>query len=127
MLISNNTRLASAFMQYSSGDNVDAITTRANQLSIINEFASSLIRIVDLDELYDYVTHQVVKRLGFDECSIFIADLEKQILNQVSSIHNTMILKTNSSQFRFQKVFAAMCLKPAAPKLLATYHKTSVT
>ncbi|MEC8328352.1 MAG: GAF domain-containing protein, partial [Pseudomonadota bacterium] len=74
-------------MQYSSGDNVDAITTRANQLSIINEFASSLIRIVDLDELYDYVTHQVVKRLGFDECSIFIADLEKQILNQVSSIH----------------------------------------
>ena len=87
MLTSNNTRLASAFMQYSSGDNVNAITTRANQLSIINEFASSLIRIVDLDELYDYVTHQVVKRLGFDECSIFIADLEKQILNQVSSIH----------------------------------------
>lgn len=74
-------------MHYSSGENVDAMTNRANQLSIINEFASSLIKIVELDELYDYVTHQVVKRLGFDECSIFIADLENQTLNQVSSIY----------------------------------------
>lgn len=58
---------------------------KSDQLTIINEFASSLIRITDLEELYDYVTNQVVKRLGFEECSIFIADLEQQSLNQVAS------------------------------------------
>ena len=74
-------------MQYSSNDDVDAIKLRAKQLSIINEFASSLIRITQVDELYDYVTHQIVKRLGFDECSIFIADIEQSELVQVSSLN----------------------------------------
>ncbi|WP_372768822.1 EAL domain-containing protein [Pseudoalteromonas sp.] len=110
-------------MQYSSSDNVDAMTSRANQLSIINEFASSLIRIVDLDELYDYVTHQVVKRLGFDECSIFIADFESQLLNQVSSIHKDNHSESDELSIPINEGICGYVLKTGCAEIISDVSK----
>lgn len=49
-----------------------ALDVKTEQLSIINQFSSSLLQLDKLDELFDYVTTEVVKRLGFVDCVIVV-------------------------------------------------------
>ena len=48
-----------------------ALEVKTDQLRIINQFSSSLMQLDTLEELLDYVTSQVVNRLGFIECVIY--------------------------------------------------------
>ncbi|OCQ18442.1 diguanylate phosphodiesterase [Pseudoalteromonas luteoviolacea] len=60
------------------------LESKTEQLSIINQFSSSLLQITHLDELFDYVTSQVVKRLGFVDCVIYLTDQNQNWLEAVA-------------------------------------------
>ncbi|OUS73225.1 bifunctional diguanylate cyclase/phosphodiesterase [Pseudoalteromonas sp. A601] len=63
-----------------------ALELKTEQLSIINQFSSSLLQLDKLDELFEYVTTQVVKRLGFVDCVIYLADHSQNTLNEVAAM-----------------------------------------
>ncbi|HCP97631.1 MAG TPA: bifunctional diguanylate cyclase/phosphodiesterase [Pseudoalteromonas sp.] len=67
-------------------DTSKALETKTDQLSIINQFSSSLLQLNTLEELFNYVTTQVVNRLGFVDCVIYLADDNQSLLNQVASM-----------------------------------------
>ena len=67
-------------------DTSKALETKTDQLSIINQFSSSLLQLNTLEELFSYVTTQVVNRLGFVDCVIYLADDNQSLLNQVASM-----------------------------------------
>lgn len=67
-------------------DFASALEIKTEQLSIINQFSSSLLQLEKLDELFAYVASQVVKRLGFVECVIYLAEPDKKKLFEVASI-----------------------------------------
>ncbi|WP_208856744.1 EAL domain-containing protein [Pseudoalteromonas rubra] len=62
------------------------LESKTEQLSIINQFSSSLLQITHLDELFDYVTSQVVSRLGFVDCVIYLTDPVGEYLDVVASM-----------------------------------------
>ena len=66
--------------------NNNKLESKTEQLSIINQFSSSLLQITQLDELFDYVTSQVVSRLGFVDCVIYLADEQAEFLEEVASM-----------------------------------------
>ena len=63
-----------------------ALEIKTEQLGIINQFSSSLLQLDTLAELFEYVTTQVVNRLGFVDCVIYLADDSASTLNQVASM-----------------------------------------
>ncbi|GEB73196.1 hypothetical protein PCARR_a1095 [Pseudoalteromonas carrageenovora IAM 12662] len=67
-------------------DAARALEIKTDQLSIINQFSSSLLQLDTLDELFEYVTTHVVNRLGFVDCVIYLADRDTDTLNQVASM-----------------------------------------
>ena len=67
-------------------DATRALEIKTDQLSIINQFSSSLLQLDTLDELFEYVTTHVVNRLGFVDCVIYLADNNANTLNQVASM-----------------------------------------
>ena len=67
-------------------DTAFALEVKTDQLRIINQFSSSLMQLDTLEELLDYVTSQVVNRLGFIECVIYLADDETRTLKEVASM-----------------------------------------
>ena len=67
-------------------DTTKALETKTDQLSIINQFSSSLLQLNTLEALFSYVTTQVVNRLGFVDCVIYLADDSQSLLNQVASM-----------------------------------------
>ncbi|MCF7500329.1 GGDEF domain-containing protein [Pseudoalteromonas sp. L1] len=67
-------------------DTAFALEVKTDQLRIINQFSSSLMQLDTLEELLDYVTSQVVNRLGFIECVIYLADDETRTLKEVASL-----------------------------------------
>lgn len=69
-----------------NSDSTKALVVKTDQLSIINQFSSSLLQLETLDELFEYVTTQVVNRLGFVDCVIYLADDTGSSLNQVASM-----------------------------------------
>ncbi len=62
-----------------------ALKRQTKYLNIINEFSIALMELNDLDEVYRYVTKDVVARLGFDDCVIYILNQDTQMLEQVSA------------------------------------------
>lgn len=62
------------------------LESKTEQLSIINQFSSSLLQITQLDELFDYVTSHVVSRLGFVDCVIYLTDEHGEYLEEVASM-----------------------------------------
>ncbi|MCF6441906.1 EAL domain-containing protein [Pseudoalteromonas luteoviolacea] len=62
------------------------LESKTEQLSIINQFSSSLLQITHLEELFEYVTSQVVKRLGFVDCVIYLTDEDNTYLEVVASM-----------------------------------------
>ncbi|MBQ4833265.1 GGDEF domain-containing protein [Pseudoalteromonas sp. MMG010] len=71
---------------------------KAEQLNIINQFSSDLLQLDTFTELFSYVTEQVVSKLGFVDCVIFLADHQNAVLNQVAS----MGIENNHSQYLSQ-------------------------
>ncbi|EGI72112.1 hypothetical protein PH505_bx00170 [Pseudoalteromonas distincta] len=67
-------------------DATRALEIKTDQLSIINQFSSSLLQLDTLEELFKYVTTHVVNRLGFVDCVIYLADNNANTLNQVASM-----------------------------------------
>ncbi|WP_193154605.1 bifunctional diguanylate cyclase/phosphodiesterase [Pseudoalteromonas aliena] len=67
-------------------DTNKALEIKTEQLSIINQFSSSLLQLDTLEELFKCVTTEVVNRLGFVDCVIYLADESTRTLNQVASI-----------------------------------------
>ncbi|GAA58513.1 GGDEF protein [Pseudoalteromonas sp. BSi20652] len=67
-------------------DATKALEIKTDHLSIINQFSSSLLQLDTLDELFAYVTTQVVNRLGFVDCVIYLSDISSSTLNQVASM-----------------------------------------
>jgi diguanylate cyclase (GGDEF)-like protein len=65
-------------------DTSKALDIKTEQLSIIHQFSSSLLQLDTLDELFKYVTTQVVNRLGFVDCVIYLADDSASALHQVA-------------------------------------------
>lgn len=62
------------------------LESKTEQLSIINQFSSSLLHLTKLDELFEYVTTQVVNRLGFVDCVIYLADPYQEYLEVAASM-----------------------------------------
>lgn len=67
-------------------DSPTALELKTEQLSIINQFSSSLLQLDELDELFEYVTTQVVKRLGFVDCVIYLANDLNETLHEVAAM-----------------------------------------
>ncbi|CAI86257.1 GGDEF domain-containing protein [Pseudoalteromonas sp. HL-AS2] len=67
-------------------DIITALEVKTDQLSIINQFSSSLLQLDTLDELFEYVTTQVINRLGFVDCVIYLADTANLTLIQAASM-----------------------------------------
>lgn len=67
-------------------DITTALEVKTDQLSIINQFSSSLLQLDTLDELFEYVTTQVINRLGFVDCVIYLADTAILTLIQAASM-----------------------------------------
>lgn len=70
-------------------DLLDPLEQKSHQLSIINQFSLSLIQINNLEQLFSYVVNEVVSKLGFPDCVIYLADHEKQELKQVAAMGKT--------------------------------------
>lgn len=70
-------------------DLLDPLEQKSHQLSIINQFSLSLIQINNLEQLFSYVVNEVVSKLGFADCVIYLADHEKQELKQVAAMGKT--------------------------------------
>ncbi|WP_440053659.1 bifunctional diguanylate cyclase/phosphodiesterase [Pseudoalteromonas sp. T1lg65] len=62
------------------------LESKTEQLSIINQFTSALVHHTQLTELFDYVTTQVVNKLGFVDCVIYLVDEQKTALEAVASM-----------------------------------------
>ncbi|WP_462163760.1 EAL domain-containing protein [Pseudoalteromonas xiamenensis] len=62
------------------------LESKTEQLAIINQFSSSLLHITQLDELFDYVTREVVSKLGFVDCVIYLTDKSGSMLQEVASM-----------------------------------------
>lgn len=62
-----------------------SLKRQTKYLNIINEFSIALMELNQLQEVYDYVTKDVVARLGFDDCVIYILNQQTQLLEQVSA------------------------------------------
>jgi diguanylate cyclase (GGDEF)-like protein len=67
-------------------DTKQTLETKTEQLSIINQFSSSLLQLDTLDELFTYVTTQVINRLGFVDCVIFLVNNATSTLIQAASM-----------------------------------------
>ncbi|WP_404343069.1 EAL domain-containing protein [Pseudoalteromonas mariniglutinosa] len=67
-------------------DTASALEVKTDQLSIINQFSSTLLQLETVEELLKYVTSQVVNRLGFVECVIYLADQDNNTLREVASL-----------------------------------------
>ncbi|RXF05840.1 EAL domain-containing protein [Pseudoalteromonas sp. PS5] len=72
------------------------LESKTEQLSIINQFSSSLLHLTKLDELFEYVTTQVVSKLGFVDCVIYLADPYQEYLEVAAS----MGVSENNSDYR---------------------------
>jgi len=72
-----------------TSDNLDQLEQKSQQLSIINQFSLSLIQINNLEQLFNYVVNEVVSKLGFPDCVIYLADHEKKELEQVAAMGKT--------------------------------------
>lgn len=72
---------------------------QSEQLTIINQFSLALISITQLDELFDTVTSEVINRLGFVDCVIYLAKNESQKLVEVAS----MGVKADSEQYQITR------------------------
>lgn len=68
---------------------LDPLEQKSQQLSIINQFSLSLIQINNLEQLFSYVVNEVVSKLGFPDCVIYLADHQKQELEQVAAMGKT--------------------------------------
>jgi len=68
---------------------LDPLEQKSHQLNIINQFSLSLIQINNIDQLFNYVVNEVVSKLGFPDCVIYLADHEKQELEQVAAMGKT--------------------------------------
>ena len=55
-------------------------------LKTINDFALRLLEISTSAELLWYVARQVVARMGFDDCVIYLLDEDRRMLRQVAAI-----------------------------------------
>ncbi|WP_419149578.1 bifunctional diguanylate cyclase/phosphodiesterase [Pseudoalteromonas 'SMAR'] len=62
------------------------LESKTEQLSIINQFTSSLLHLTRMDELLEYVTTQVVNKLGFVDCVIYLADPFHEYLEVAASM-----------------------------------------
>lgn len=71
-------------------DTAFALEVKTDQLHIINQFSSSLMQLDTVEELLEYVTSQVVSRLGFIECVIFLVDDKSRTLREVASMGTTL-------------------------------------
>ena len=67
-------------------DTAFALEVKTDQLHIINQFSSSLMQLDTVEELLEYVTSEVVSRLGFIECVIYLADDKTRTLKEMASI-----------------------------------------
>ena len=56
------------------------------RLKILNSFAIELIGIPERHQLAWYVAHEVVGRLGFDDCVVYFADSDETMLRQVAAV-----------------------------------------
>lgn len=62
------------------------LESKTEQLAIINQFSSSLLHITNLEELFDYVTCEVVSKLGFVDCVIYLKSPNGEMLQEVASM-----------------------------------------
>lgn len=62
------------------------ITTNKTQLQIMNAFAVNMISISDDIELVWYVARELVSKLGFDDCVVYLIDKDRDLLCQRAAI-----------------------------------------
>jgi diguanylate cyclase (GGDEF)-like protein len=62
-----------------------SLKRQTKYLSIINQFSIALMELNKLEDVYWYVTRDVVSKLGFDDCVIYILNPENNLLEQVSA------------------------------------------
>ncbi|CCQ11675.1 diguanylate cyclase/phosphodiesterase (GGDEF & EAL domains) with PAS/PAC sensor(s) [Pseudoalteromonas luteoviolacea B = ATCC 29581] len=62
------------------------LESKTEQLAIINQFSSSLLHITKLNELFEYVTREVVSKLGFVDCVIYLKNESGTLLQEVASM-----------------------------------------
>jgi diguanylate cyclase (GGDEF)-like protein len=62
-----------------------SLKRQTKYLNIINQFSIALMELNKLEEVYWYVTKDVVAKLGFDDCVIYILNESNGMLEQVSA------------------------------------------
>ena len=62
-----------------------SLKRQTQYLNIINQFSIALMELNKLEEVYQYVTKDVVAKLGFEDCVVYILNEQKQVLEQVSA------------------------------------------
>ncbi len=67
---------------------------KQNYLTAINDFAAKLIRSSDIDEVAHEITQYITRRLGFEDCVVYLMDQEKSELKLGAS---AVKLKDNST------------------------------
>ncbi len=67
-------------------DPIDALEGKTSLFRTINDFAVRLLTIPTQAELVWYVAREVVGRMGFDDCVVYLIDPEKNLLRQVAAI-----------------------------------------
>ncbi len=64
---------------------LSSLKRQTRYLNIINQFSIALMGLNSLEEVYGYVTADVVSKLGFDDCVIYILNPDNEQLEQVSA------------------------------------------
>lgn len=69
----------------STKDQIIALKRQTKYLHIINRFTIKIMTLNNITDIYQYVTNDVVAKLGFEDCVIYVIDHEKKILKQVAA------------------------------------------
>ena len=62
-----------------------SLKRQTKYLNIINQFSIALMELNNLNDVYQYVTKDVVAKLGFEDCVVYILNETSQTLEQVSA------------------------------------------
>ena len=69
----------------SAESQLKSLKRQTKYLNIINQFSIALMALNKLEDVYRYVTEDVVAKLGFHDCVVYIYNPDNQLLEEVSS------------------------------------------
>ena len=103
MIEPNNTLSDQSLMQMSEDQlrsHIKLLEQQQVYLDIINQFSLSLIDINSHEGLIQYVTKEVVRKMGFVDCVIYLLDSKRQVLVQKAAIASSDLERQQQLQLQ---------------------------